>query len=91
MNDRIPDWSAWKIPSPSPYFEDRVWQKLDAARAHPTGLAAWERWALTGALAGAAALFMISLAYKPTGASSAFEPIGASSLTHAYATALKGN
>lgn len=91
MNDRIPDWSAWKTPAPSPWFEARVWQQLEAARARPPAPAWWERWVLTGALAGATALFLVSLAYQPAASVSAFGPVGGSSLTHAYATVLKGN
>jgi hypothetical protein len=92
MNDRIPNWSAWQTPPPDPYFDQRVFQKLEAARLARSALTPWwERWALAGALAGATALLMASLAYEPSVPVPAFGPVGATSLTHAYASALKGN
>jgi|GEM_PF-5804257 hypothetical protein len=92
MNERIPNWSAWQTPPPDPYFDQRVFQKLEAARhAHPTSAPWWESWALAGALAGATALLMVSLAYEPASSAPAFGPVGTTSLTHAYASTLKGN
>lgn len=91
METNGPDWSTWQAPPSPPDFNARVWQKLEAARARPSAPAWWERWLLTGALAGAAALLLVSLAYEPVASASAFGPVGGSSLTHAYAAAIKGN
>jgi hypothetical protein len=93
MNDQLPAWSSWKTPAPSPHFDQRVWQKLDAARnARPTPAAWWEGWALAGAWAGAAALILVSVSQTlPTGANALFAPVGQSSLTEAYVSATKGN
>lgn len=92
MNNHTPNWSAWQTPPPDPHFDQRVFQKLEAARlARPPLTPWWERWALAGALAGATALLMISLAYEPAAPATAFGPVGSTSLTHAYASVLKGN
>ena len=93
MNDQLPPWSSWKTPTPSPYFDQRVWQKLEDARAARPGHAAWwERWALVGALAGAAALVMVSLHLTtPAATEDLFAPMTSTSLTHAYVNAAKGN
>lgn len=93
MNDQLPAWSSWKTPAPSPYFDQRVWQKLEAARtARPTPAAWWEHWALAGALAGAAALVVVSFSQTtPLSAGEYFSPAGTTSLTHAYVAAAKGN
>ncbi len=92
MNNRIPEWSAWKTPDPSPYFNQRVWQKLGAARAAARAPAAWwEGWAISGALAGATALLLVGLNAEPTPRRTAFAPVPDQSLTVAYADALRGN
>lgn len=52
----------------------------------------WERWAMAGAMAGAAALLMLSLSLPtPAPTDTLFSPAGSSSLTRAYALAVKGN
>lgn len=89
----MPNWSAWQTPPPDPYFDQRVFQKLEVARhAQPAPASWWERWAMAGAWAGAAALLLISLSVTdPSPRGSLFDPAGASSLTRAYAQAMKGN
>jgi hypothetical protein len=88
MNDQMPAWSAWKAPSPSPYFDARVWQKLEASRTARNPASSWlERLALSGALAGATALMVISLNLNPP-ARTAFAAVPGASLTRAYADAL---
>ena len=93
MNDHLPAWSSWKTPAPSPYFDQRVWQKLEAARTAQSPPASWwERWAMAGALAGAAALVLLSVSQTtPSASATFFSPAGNTSLTHAYVTAAKGN
>ncbi len=92
MDNHIPEWSAWKSPDPSPYFDQRVWQKLEAARAAARAPAAWcEGWAISGALAGAAALLLVGLSLEPTPRNAAFAPAPDQSLTVAYAKAWQGN
>lgn len=92
MNNRIPEWSAWKAPDPSPFFDQRVWQKLEAANTRSGApLLWWERWAIPGALAGSAALILFSIFQTtPHPGRGLLSPVGHESLTRAYVTALKG-
>lgn len=90
MNEHMPNWSTWQIPPPDPYFDQRVFQKLEAAlHARPAPAPWWERWALAGALAGATALLVVSMARTPSASTDQrFAPIG--TLTQAYQLAVKG-
>lgn len=91
MNDRMPSWTSWKTPDPSPYFDTRVWQKLETARTAARPVHTWwERGLVAATLAGAAALLLVSVNLtNPTHAGSLFETVASPSLTHAYADVLQ--
>lgn len=90
MNDRMPPWTNWNAPAPSPYFDQRVWQKLEAARAAQRPEQAWwERGLVAATLAGATALLLVSIHLTaPAHTGSLFTTVAPQSLTHAYVDAL---